>query len=701
MDSDKIKDFALYNFEKLIVLLIVAMAGFLVWVGYNKPDIRKTHDPKRLADSANQVRNEVDNDHTTQVLDGRQPEFDIAQEQRKFLNKIPADLYTPDLWEPSKMAANKVRRQDPDIGQPQAIQVQGVIASMAFRSTDGLYPLAELEPADPVEVVEQKPKRTRKSRRNNMADMYGGMMDDQSGDMGYDMDMMMMGMGAGTGATGASTGPVRKLAADKNLGAKAETTRNLSNGEEQPPVPGIGLFIAGSAAIPHKDLIKSYQEALSYASGYNPKTRDAPKYLAYQVERADITNKSIDQLTEKDWILRDSNERTIQNAAFYWSGFAPEIVPRDYWVSGVTMWIPPLLLDPYQKIAMHPLIPLKTQRELEAEKLEAEAAAAKQTGPVDMSRFQVDIAGGQSHSMGGYGGMDDMDMYGGGGGYGGMDDMDMYGGGGYGGGGYGGGYGGGAARGMEGKPAEENPVDFKLLRFYDFAYLKGAPGDKNIPRPGRTYVYRIRFAVDDPNFPQKPELQPKGKTLDPDAYKRVVELSAKAAQNQTRDYLRWSEWSEISEPVSLPAMFDKSYVGPVKSNRAKLSKLGSRVIVLESDSPTAEVVASSFDYKLGTFVPTTMSVTNGSVLSKKVESADVVDPITLEVKKTGETIIRSGETVIDVEGGVPMPIVDSDEDMTSPGMILTVDSNGKLEVRDSVEEQRIYRIKSFADERGL
>ena len=31
MDADKIKDFALYNFEKLIVVLVMAMSGFLVY----------------------------------------------------------------------------------------------------------------------------------------------------------------------------------------------------------------------------------------------------------------------------------------------------------------------------------------------------------------------------------------------------------------------------------------------------------------------------------------------------------------------------------------------------------------------------------------------------------------------------------------------------------------------------------------------
>ncbi|OYP33140.1 hypothetical protein [Rhodopirellula sp. MGV] len=708
MDSDKLKDFALYNFEKLIVLLIIAAAGFLAWIGYSKEDIRATRDPQRLATSANEVKNEVDNNHNEEVLAERRTsfeEFDIAKEQQKFLTAIPASLYTPQLWEPGKVAANKVRRKDPELSKPEGIQVQGVIASMAYRSKDGLYALADLEAADEVEKVEQKPTRSsrRNSRQNNMADMYGMM---GGGMEGYESDMMMSGMGASSSGMAASTsGPVRKLPADENLGTKAAPTKSVANGEDQPPVPGLGYFIAGSAAIPHKKLIDSYQEALSYAAEYNPRTRDLPTYIAYQVERADVTNKTVDQLTDDDWILRDSNEITIRNAAFYWSGFAPEIVPRDYWVTGVTMWIPPILLDPYQRLATHPLIPLKTQRELDQEQLLTESELeAQKLGNVDMSNFQVDLKGGQTRAGGGgygsgYGsGMEgDMGM----GGYGSGMDSDMGGyGSGYGGSGYGGS--GGSARGMEGKAAEENPVDYKLLRFYDFAYLRGAQRDKNAPLRDHKYVYRIRFAVNDPNFPEKPELQPKGKSLDPDAYSRVVSLVAKAAQTQERDYKRWSEWSDISEPVSLPKKLDQSFVGPAKPNsRAKYMEIGNRVVVAEGDVPTAEVVASSFDLGLGTFVPTTIEASEGTVLSATVESADVVDPITLEIKKTGEMVIESAATIIDLEGGVQMPIVKDDEEMTTPGMILMVDSDGKLVVRDSVEEQRIYRIKSYAKERGL
>ncbi|MEO1527788.1 MAG: hypothetical protein AAFX06_20350, partial [Planctomycetota bacterium] len=305
-------------------------------------------------------------------------------------------------------------------------------------------------------------------------------------------------------------------------------------------------------------------------------------------------------------------------------------------------------------------------------------------------------------------GMGDMDMgmmMGGGGDMmgdmmgGGMGDMDM-------GMMMGGGMGGGAANTMAGKPAEENPVEYKLLRFYDFAYIKGRVGgaDKNAPKIGRTYVYRIRYGINDPNFPRDEKLQPQSRSLDKDAYTRFATLAAKAQKDKKRSYTRWSEWSEPSEPTRLKS-FDRAAFGPVKAEKSRKVKAFGRSIVVEADSPKAEVVASAFNVKYGVFMPTLITAQEGTVLSKQVDKVDLVDPITYEVRKLEGTeeepiTIRSTATIIDIDGGAPLEFVEEDE-MVEPGLFLMMDSSGKLQVRDSIEEQRVYRIQSFAKERGL
>ncbi|MEO1617187.1 MAG: hypothetical protein AAFV88_15155 [Planctomycetota bacterium] len=724
MDADKIKDFLVYNFEKAIVVGVAALSGFLIWSGLGKPDITKDYQPEVLVRDATQVKNDVDQNHNETVIDPRKPTFNIAQELNNFRNPIQSKLYLPEtIWEGNTLSAENVKRKDPVLSKPMGIEVSGNIASIAWRSTDGVYRLTELDPAGELDVEEKRPKRSnrRRNRRNNMDD-YGGDMGDmgmgmdmgmgQGGD-GYGMDDMgdMMGGGMmGGGDTGRGTGTseaVRTLDPKNNLGYKPTTTTDLLSKKEQEPVPGIGWFIAGTAAIPHKELIDSYQEAFSYAAGYNPERRDRPLYVAYQVERADVTSKSVDELKDDDWILRDDNERTLRHALKYWSGFADEVVPSDYWVNGVTMWIPPVMLDPYAHFATNSLVPLKTKKELDLEKARLEAEEkSKNATPLGDDDFDINItgqgggmfnSGGGGRGMDGYGGdMGDMGM-----GMGGMDDYggDM---------GMGMGMGmggGGSSAGRIGQPAEKNPVDYKLLRFYDFAFIPGAKRDTEAPRPGRKYVYRIRFAVNDPNFPEDANLQPKGRDLDSEAYERFIALSAESRKTKERSYKRWSEWSDVSAPVAL-ASPDRSVVGPVKAEKSKRVQSGSRTLVYEPESPKAEIVASSFDIPLGVFVPTTMTATEGTVLSEQVEKADVVDPITLEVREVkevegerGPIIVKSESTIIDIKGGLPLEIVE-EEEMTEPGMFLMIDSQGRLKVKQSVEEQQVYRIRSFAEERG-
>ncbi|MEM6472654.1 MAG: hypothetical protein AAF802_24045 [Planctomycetota bacterium] len=708
MDADKIKDFIVHNFEKAIVLGVVALSGFLIWSGLGKPVVTNQYDPADQESQARLVKGEIDNDHNAQVVDPREPTFDIAQELRKARKAIPSNIYVPESpWDISTMSAEKVARKDPTLSKPVGLEVNGVIASIAYRSTDGLYALQDFEPAGELEVVEKPTRTRRRNRRNGGMDDFGDMMGmgDMSGGGYGDEDFGdMMGdygnMGGGSTATGTET--VRKLDPSNNLGFTPGTTKDLKTKADQEPVPGMGLFIAGTAAIPHKEMIDAYQEALSNASGYLPDRRDRPIYLAYQVERADVTDKNVEELKDDDWILRDDNERTLRNAVLYWSGVAEEIVPRDYWVDGVTMWIPPVMLDPATDFATNALVPLKTKKELDLEKRKREQEEEeKNATPMTGKDIEIDITGNSNGGFMGGGGMDDYGGMGGMGDYGdmmgGMDDYgdmmgDM--------GGMMGGMGGyGGSTGMAGKPAEANPVDYKLLRFYDFAWIPGAARDANAPRPNRKYVYRIRFAVNDPNFPEDAKLQPKGRDLDSEAYEQFIAKTAKSRETKIRDFKRWSEWSEISSPVSLPSL-DRAVVGPVKANRPRRISSGNRSIVVESGSPEAEVVAESFDVRLGVFVPTRMTVKEGMVLSAAVEKADVVDPITLEIKEVTDKIVDSSATIIDIEGGLPLEIVE-EEEMTEPGMFLMIDDQGRLRVKDSVAEQQIYRIRSYADERGL
>ncbi|TWU01107.1 hypothetical protein [Stieleria varia] len=672
MDADKIKDFLLYNFEKFIVAVVVALAGFLVYSGLGKEDITQSIQPDVLEKKASAVRLEVDEDHSDFVGE-RKPEFDIKTAMVIRNEPIdPAGHRQGTIWDDVDPAVSGKKRSDPLIAEAVSVQVKGVLVSMAARSADGSYPLKGYDAADPVEVEEAAPVRQPR-RRGRGSDME--MMMEGYGDMGGYGEMgMSMDMGMDTSSMGMSSGAARRLPPDADDGMRPLPQKHIISRKEQLPVPTTGYFIAGSVAIPHKQIAEAYKAALADAADYNPR-RDQPRYVDFQVQRADVSSKSIDQLQESDWVNRDDKKTTTIDAATWWCGFAPEFIPEEYRIPGVTMWIPPVLLDDYKKFSVHPLIPLVSQRQLEIKEATEEVAPEDSQALPDTGIFEEVIGGGGGGTMGssGYESMGtDMDSYDGGYGMGGA-------------------YGGGASM-----MVEKNPVDHKLLRFYDWA-IDPRP-DPNSPKPGRQYVYRVRFAVEDPNHPELPELEPLGRHLNPQVYARTNALKATEAQNKERQFKFWSEWSQPSSPVMLPNS-DRFYAGDVKPIKLRRGKVGNRDVMIETESPSAELVVSNFNPALGAYVPVLTEVTEGSVLSEKAETADVVDPISLEVKKVTDVEFSSAATVIDIDGGEPLSISESDE-MRVPGMFLMMDGQGNLVVRDAVSERKTFRVKSFAKERG-
>ncbi|MGB7345769.1 MAG: hypothetical protein WBD20_16250 [Pirellulaceae bacterium] len=688
---DKIKDFFIYHVEKIILALVVAISGFLIFSGLGKEHITAQYQPDAIAQQAQQVKSSVDDDHSDAILKDRKSDFDIPHAITIRANPVDKTGYDlPNVFDPpSGSDGTGVKRQDPTISTPIALRVQGVATAIAFRSPAGNYPLKDLEPADPLEVIEKKEKKAPRERRrrggSGMEEMdYGGS---DGGEMDYGMDMMEMDMGMmdpmGTAGMEGANGPVRKLDPKGDFGLRPVATKNIQTLEDQPPIPGVAHFIAGTAVVPYKEIHDSYKMAFSTASGFEPLRRDRPLFRGYELQRADVTEKSVDQLVEADWVKRDGNTEVIRRAFFFWSGFAPELVSEEYRIDNfLTMWVPPVLLNDYSKFALHPLIPMKTTAQLaEEERQRALADRPKVIDPTQVEFLDPDDPTVGQAGMGydGGGGMEDM----------GMDGMD------YGGDmGYGGGMSYGGMGGAPGMMAEANPVDYKLIRFYDFAM---DAKDPDAPKEGHQYVYRVRVSVEDPNFPKNPALQPKGNSLAPDVYDRYLQLVKIAETTKVREYKRWSEWSTPSEPVSLPSL-DKIYVGPVTAAAPKPAntKLGE----YEADPPRANAVISHLERSLGAALDFRMTeLTEGSVFSAKPETADIIDPITLEVKKLESPVIESSATIVDIDGGYPLTIQEG-EDMRVPGMMLIFDSNGGLQVHDEAGDQEMYRIRSFANERG-
>ncbi|MEM8669548.1 MAG: hypothetical protein AAGG48_18625 [Planctomycetota bacterium] len=695
MDSDKIKSFFANHVEKMILVVVIGASVFLVYSGLQKENFLDEHQPEKLRADASQVRTDIDLDHNESVLKEdieSTQSFDIVAETEKLYTAVEPSLYKLDrTWE-GKTLENIVRRQDPVMIAPSSIQLTPVTTAIAKRartdSDEAKYALAQLDDADALEKEERRPRRRRTRRSSDMMEGMMGEMDGMDGMMG-----MMGGMGAGGGARGGGGGMESDLG--MGLGAGEETAsanrkfdpdydlsgfRPTKTDDERLPEPALGRFIVGTALVPHQKLYENFELALKDAAEYSPQ-RDTPYYYGFKVQRADVTDKPVDQLAEEDWVQIGDRLRYTNVAAKYWSGFAPETVEEDYREDAFTMWLPPVLLDDYRPWAKHSMIPEMSPDELE--RLANEDDEVTDFGTFnedeldDISINDPGQGGGRGSGAGDYGGMLGMDM--------GMDaEMDD------------GGMSGmmmGMMMGMSGRGVEENPVDHKMIRFYDFG------GFRSGPKPGRKYVYRVAYSVVDPNFPFSQRIQPQFKYLAPEVATRVGGLMKEAKDNESRDDLfeRWSDWSEPSEPMSLPSL-EQYFVGPVDRGSVDTVTVGGKKVEFARKEPKAKLVASQYHPTNGARVPVELDVIEGTVLTKEMESADVVDPISLKIKKLPNANLYSGTTVVDIDGAKPLGIT---EDVKSPGLMLLFDQTGKLTVREETDDLELYRIYSYAEERGV
>ncbi|EMI18159.1 hypothetical protein RMSM_04909 [Rhodopirellula maiorica SM1] len=685
MDSNKIKELAIKHVEKVILAIFAIVSAFLVYQATQLPEF--TQEPTRLRDDATRVKNEVDDDHTDAIIPDREAlAIDIVERTKRTIKPVDIKIGYTQVGTWKEVQRNdSFKRRDPELFAPLKLQMKSVIGTMAIRSKDGEYSLANLEPADPIVVEEKKERPSRRSSRRGRGmagdeGMYGdemmGMEDEMSGMMGMEMSGMMGMEGSMAGAAVRRLDPENK----KSLYSVPATLTEFKSGGAMKPKPMVVRFIAGTAALPHKAIYESFSRSLKDSANYRPEDRDTPKYWNFQVQRADVTDKSVDQLAEGDWVDRKDRKFHTTIAAVLWAGTAPELVPVDYRDDLLTMWIPPMLMEDYSGFVLHPMIPMLTKAELEtlnAPVVDVDDPMKRLEGDnifegIDIKRTDVNL-----NETGREGMM-----------------MDS-------------GYQMNSPYGFAG--VEENPSNYKLIRFYDFEYSfdKGPR-----PQPGRKYVYRVRVSVKDPNFPDNPLLQPAAKTLHPEAYERVSELQAKAEKDyaperakgtrrsisEFRQFERWTPWSEPSEPVSLPTE-NTVLAGPVVPPSVKNLNFKNRSVPYAKNEPTAKMVVSKFDFSLATRVPMQIDATEGSVLSKTAESTDVIDPLTLEIKKLPDAAINNRSTVIAIDGGNPLSIV-TDDDLKEPGSILIFKDNGELDVASEVDDLQPYRIYSFADEKG-
>lgn len=673
-------DFLFRHFEKFIFTVLVLLAIFLVYRGFQMPDYLTVQQPDRMEQGANEVRTSIDGDHWEAIAEPRLETIDVVARTNESIRPVDPQVYGIIPWE-GKSIDMSIKREDPVIAAPIDLRVMPVLANIAYKSANSEYPLSELENAEPIEKAPEQPERRQRGRGRQNLEMMSSDPYAMGMDPSYGMESSAM---AGSGSMMPGPGGMMpgsgSMTASRRIDPKLYDQGFRPQGNPQNLVPAMGQFIAGVALMPHKKLHEAFEEALKSAEGYNPR-RDQPVYLLFEVYRADVTDKAVDQLTDQDWTL-------IANSDFYkrlvirlWAGMAKEIVTGKYRDPALTTPIPPILLDHYGRFASHPEIPVGDEDPRAALQQMAQQQALP-TGPITFdaeedpfaNRGRIDPLRNLRPGMGALGSGPGMN-------YGSMPSMSY------------GMPGGMPGMGQYGAVSVADQPEYKLIRFYDFYNA----GSKTSPQPGRKYVYRIRTAIEDPNFPEDPAAQPRNSTLSAEVYRRVTQATARATETKRRISRRWSEFSEPSPAVSLPST-TAVFAGPVTPASTRKMQVDGREIDYVQKPAAGKLVAAHWDRTYQVPVPIFTDVLRGSVIAKEGDF-DVPDPLTFIVKKLPEASYNTQTVVVDITGGNPLEISPA-ENQTAPGMMLLFDPNGGLKVSDEVETQRDYRLYSFADDRG-
>ncbi len=677
----------------MVLVGIAAFSLFLIYQGTSYPMFKDTElQPEELETKASSVKKSIDDPHNEAVLALLPPEEPKTYPQRiaQLQKQIPFDEYPHRALEQVREDLS-IKRIDPKLVAPIELRMTGVLGAMAVRGgRNTTYPAMELEDAEPPEVEEEKPK-SRDRRRGRR----GGS---EPSNMGSD-EMMMMMMGGGDPSMGSDAlmgmesqegGPMglgamggmsvtRRLEPKYNRGTTVtgNPQQNMgaamgaggANAKPRPlkTIPQSAYFIAGTAAMPHEALVESYKLTFEKTKGYKP-MRDRPIYLGYDVQRADVSKKSVDELGEDDWVDVDGWDRMNLFALSWWDGYAPDVIPADYRDPKLTALIPPLLIYDFTHFATHPKIPLKTMMEIAREEADP---LGNVVAPNIFDEDAEPGAAGRGAAAAGANGMMGNEM--------GME-MGM-----------------GMGMGMEAggmMTAEKNPAEFKMVRFYDFF----DPRFKNPPQPGHDYVYRVRVKLEDPNFPENPALTPSLRSLSPEVFARVVPKIKAAESTKKRDFVIHTPWSEPSSPVRLPRLVNL-YAGPITEPAStKDVQIENHEVEYVRSPPKAKAVATMWDWRYAVAVPAPLDIQAGSLLNDKLD-AEIVDPLTLVVKTKPNSNVRSNAVVLDITGGEPLELHAEDE-LTRPGMVFVFDPvDGGLKVLEEIDDKFDYNMYTFTDDK--
>ena len=440
---------------------------------------------------------------------------------------------------------------------------------------------------------------------------------------------------------------------------------------ENKMVPKLTHFNVITAAVPHQMIADSYKKAFASASDYRP-DRDSPNYIGYEVQRVDVTDNLERTIDDSEWkeatsCLLDAQLKEKQN----WAGACEEVAVTNYIVDHVlTMPVPPILISDYRPLASHPLIP---RHDL----------VRKTTGGGDDSQSMDDSSAPEDTSSSG------------------SDETS-------------GGTGAPVASAAEDPkniPKQLEVTDYKLLRFVDFDV-----------RLERVYRYRVRLALEDPNYTRAKSYSPRTSDMKAEVVSRIqileaadADAMAKIAPGKTHDrsskqYTPWSKESSLvltHKPVEL---FSGRAVGGWTMMKTPSGKSD---VAVETMTLKATVVYAEWAQEFSLLVPHRKSdVERGTVLSGPAYMGstsalelglDAIHPISKVIKWVKDFKFSEPVTIADIRGGQPLAAEKRSRDkdpLPSGGEVVAYNpSTGELVISREFESTVPYQMLGFTIER--
>ncbi len=722
LSQEGLQRFCLHHIEKVILVVAVVLLGLYFWLGYTAP-VYTAKNPEQLKQLAGEADRHIKSDASWEkIKEFRQGDTSAHERiQQAAAVKLDVAEYVggPVLGPRLKTLG---LRLDPELSPAKELLARSFRAPMFARGT-----IVEIDRLGSPKITVAGSEGRR-----------GGGPGDRDED----------------GPTDREERPRPKEKSD--YGDTIPDIQKMEMLGVRPKVANIGGdqaafvkdIVSVTGIIEFESLWKEYERTLSNAKGYYP-PGDKPDFKFMQVER---------RVDQGDW--QDITATILDRYSLFPMGsdgspITPEVIDPYYYDEILTMAIPPITMADYRPYATHPKVPLRSyvpksvinrlDGKKDTEELRTQNFFDQQSGNAPAGGNQGDQAnqgqgggtgsGGDRDGQGNMAGQNDRSGKGSS-----TNDIDEL-------------------KGSNREPykrvmkLKRPKAPLKLVRVFDF----DAPVGKSVEYRIRLWVLDpnsptgalvaaadsnakpgdgVRMGTgggsgggvlgDDPGggtggstsagggtdneiFDEKKytRVAINSSLVDPEVRRRLGE-QAKTLEDFKTDLktrgldkytellrnCRPTEWSEPSAPITIGTATAEFYAGDV--SKVRMARVDDTSIPIAE--PTAKLVAAVWDKVYNTAIPAVKEIARGDFLNFTVPKAHLIHPTQWDVRVLENAEAKTDALVVDIMGGMELPIRDTKLEYQTPGEILIMDANGNFHVQNNLTDLKMYRHSLLIDD---